>query len=222
MTHEHFEDHESATPLEEILDAEGVSELARLVDISIAAADHEDRQISFLTARNIAYLFSRTVTPIDGPLGGLTTARHADAALARAAANEAAPVGTLRDIPRDLARWIGWLGTWALSVATEGEPTPAAPSGDAFHAFLLLPDSSPDDPALLSGFEEQYVGTFTSIRELTVGLSDIDAWRDELREFAEARGIGNFVRIDDDSVARSVLDVYDVVTVRGKLVAFKK
>ena len=94
--------------------------------------------------------------------------------------------------------------------------------GDAFRAFLKLPDINQHDPNLLDSFHEFFVGRFASIDHLVDNLTEIALWEREIDALAERHGIPGYISLDLEAIKDHVRDTWDIVSYRGALYAFDK
>lgn len=94
--------------------------------------------------------------------------------------------------------------------------------GDAFRAFLRLPDIKPDDESLIDNYHEWFVGKFYGIDELLAALTEIESWEAQVNQLAERLGIIGFVTLDRDGIEAHVRDTWDVVEHNGALYVFDK
>lgn len=94
--------------------------------------------------------------------------------------------------------------------------------GDAFRAFLELPDINQNDPNLLDSFHEFFVGRFASIDHLLDSLTEIALWEREIDALADRHGIPGYISLDMEAIKAHVRDTWDIVSYRGALYAFEK
>jgi hypothetical protein len=94
--------------------------------------------------------------------------------------------------------------------------------GDAFRAYLSLPDVEPDRPGLLPTFHEFYIGTFDSMRALLEGLTEIRDWQRALEEAARRGGFEEFVTLEQAKIEAVARATWDIIEVGGKLHVFNK
>jgi hypothetical protein len=161
-----------------------------------------------------------------------------------AISREAMPIYNQPDTPRWVRRQIDYLLTFLLNAhraidATETPPTTDATEtvdqpltavaieglnqhGDAFRAFMALPDTDQHDPNLLDNFHEFYVGRFASMNELLDGLTEVALWTREIDVLAERLGIPGHITLDLAGVEARARDVWDIVAYQGALYVFDK
>jgi hypothetical protein len=94
--------------------------------------------------------------------------------------------------------------------------------GDAFRAFLELPDVDQNDPNLIDNFQQFYVGRFANIEHLLDSLTEIALWEREINMLAERHGIPGDITLDLAAIEEHARDAWDIVTYRGALYAFDK
>lgn len=94
--------------------------------------------------------------------------------------------------------------------------------GDAFRAYLSLPDIGPARDDLTESFHEFYVGAFASMDQLLEELTEVTAWEGALAELAGKWGIDELVRLDRDKVACIARDTWDIVKIKDRFYVFTK
>lgn len=94
--------------------------------------------------------------------------------------------------------------------------------GDAFRAFLELPDTERLSARLLDDFVAAYVGAFESMDAIIDGLTEIRDWQTALDEFADQRGLHGLVSIDRAAITRFATEVWDIARLNGRLYVFNK
>lgn len=94
--------------------------------------------------------------------------------------------------------------------------------GDAFHAFLSLPDVAAERPDLLTHFREVYVGAYESMDEFAKDFTDIQACKARVDQVAASWGYDGFFVIDQELLDALVRATWDIVNYRGKLYVFSK
>lgn len=94
--------------------------------------------------------------------------------------------------------------------------------GDAFRAFLRLPDTDPHSSDLLARFHEFYIGAYDSIEALFDTMTDIRACKAEVDAVAERWGLDDFFVIDQQMVETTARTMWDIVEIGGKFYAFSK
>jgi hypothetical protein len=161
-----------------------------------------------------------------------------------AISREAMPVYNQADTSPWVRRQIDYLLTFLLNVnkASDTAETPSTTDatetvgqtltaqaieginqhGDAFRAFMELPDTDQHDPNLIDNFHEFYVGRFANMDELLDGLTEIALWTREIGMLAERLGIPGDITLDLAAVEAHARDVWDIVAYHGALYAFDK
>jgi hypothetical protein len=94
--------------------------------------------------------------------------------------------------------------------------------GDAFRAYLRLPDTDPHHADVLTRFQEFYVGAYDSIEALFDAMTDIRACKLEVDAVAERWGLDGFFVIDQQMVKTIARTMWDIVEVSGRLYVFSK
>jgi hypothetical protein len=94
--------------------------------------------------------------------------------------------------------------------------------GDAFRAFLWLPDTDPRSADLLASFREFYVGSFASMNELIDELTEVRQWQAAIDELAAGLGFTGLVFLDRERIAALAHDAWDIVPIDGRLYVFNK
>jgi len=112
------------------------------------------------------------------------------------------------------------LGTQAEPPSLEADQLPDSPMarygivrhGDAFRAYLSLPDIDPERPDLIKSFRDFYIGTYDSMDDLTTDLVGGTHTEAELLELA----------VNDISFEDLVQAAWDIVELGGKFHVFTK
>lgn len=92
--------------------------------------------------------------------------------------------------------------------------------GDAFRAYLQLPDINLHRDDLLQTFREFYIGEFISMEELLDELTEIRDWTNALHEVARRWGIEGMVSLDRvkiEAIARETWDIRSAVMASEEL-----
>jgi hypothetical protein len=119
------------------------------------------------------------------------------------------------------------------SAARAGTPDGEAPDsrcirqgldqhGDAFRAYLQLPDTDPHRDDLLETFQDFYVGTFNNIDELLEQLTEVRDCETAIDRVAAEHGFPGLGHLDRSALARITRDVWDIVVTSGGLHVFEK
>lgn len=216
--------------------AEQSVELSSIIDEAFAEAEASGGELPELSARAVAQSLA---DQYDVP-ALRAFAESGDGDL-EAISLEAMPIYNQPNCPPSVSRQIDYLLTFLLnrSRSTVAPATPAtreltdtplsphvseglAEHGDAFRAFLTLPDIDPDDPNVLDSFHEFYVGHFSTFESLLDGLTEIRLWERETEALADRHGIPGDIRLDMEAIEAHVRDTWDVVSYRGTLYVFDK
>lgn len=83
--------------------------------------------------------------------------------------------------------------------------------GDAFRAFLSLPDIDPARDDLLDTFHECYVDTYTSRTDAIEHLIELDDWISKLSALADDLGVPGGVRLNEAALWQEVTSAFDVI-----------
>jgi hypothetical protein len=94
--------------------------------------------------------------------------------------------------------------------------------GDAFRAYLQLPDIDHSREDLLETFHEVYIGRYASMDALLDDLTDVRDWENTLDELAGQWGIDGLVSLDRDRVEGIARQAWDIVETAGRFYAFAK
>jgi hypothetical protein len=97
-----------------------------------------------------------------------------------------------------------------------------AEHGDAFRAYLQLPDIDLGREDPMETFQEFYVGSYTSMSALLDELTEVRDWENALNDFARQRGIDGLVSLDRNKVERIARGTWDIVETGGRLYVFTK
>jgi hypothetical protein len=103
---------------------------------------------------------------------------------------------------------------------TETQDTGQIEHGDAFRAYLTLPDIDPHRADLVQAFSDVYIGTFSSMNVLLDELTEIGECQAAIDEVAKSWGFDGLVNLDQAAVARIAHETWDIVEVGGQLHVF--
>ncbi len=92
--------------------------------------------------------------------------------------------------------------------------------GDAFRAFLRLPDVDASSPNLFESFEQTFCGIYLDMEDVIRNVTEISEWEKELEEWAGERGIAGAVHIDRAAIEEQTREVYDIVELEGRCHVF--
>jgi len=215
-------------------------ELATVIGDALVEADTTGGELPDWGARAIARSLA---DHHDGPTPALSRLAETGDGTLEAIGDEVRPIYNQPGISPDVKRQIDYLLTYLLdrerpTATTPGSPTePLATTevtlspqalegvrehGDAFRAFLTLPDTKPDDPGLLDSFHEFYVGRFTTMDQLLDSLTEIALWEREIDALAERHGIPGYISLDLEAIKDHVRNTWDIVAYHGALFVFDK
>lgn len=129
----------------------------------------------------------------------------------------------------EIKDWVDRLGTYIVSLPDSGE-TAGSPQaeqgirehGDAFRAFLSLPDTESRQGNLLASFQDFYVGAYESMNALFEAMTDIVTCKAEVDTVAERWGFDGLFIIDQERLAAIAHAIWDIVKVGDKLYVFSK
>jgi len=213
--------------------------LADVIGDAIGEAEAGNGEVPEWGARTLARaLANERDDPMSGALHHFAVTGQADP---EAIARELADLyQTTTD--DEIREWVNWLGTYVirLSNASAEAPGPHETSqpgddpdtpqieqglrehGDAFRAYLQLPDIDRDRDDLLTTFQEFYVGNYTSMDALLDELTEVRDWERALDKFAGRWGIDGLVALDRDKVEHVARLTWDIVEIGGRFHVFTK
>jgi hypothetical protein len=123
------------------------------------------------------------------------------------------------------------IGTWLVRfeqyLAAEAANSPQVEQGtrehgDAFRAFLRLPDAEPQADDLLARFQEFYIGAYDSMDALFEAMTEIRACKAEVDAIAERWGFPGLFSIDEERLRTIAHAMWDIVEIGGTLYVFSK
>lgn len=94
--------------------------------------------------------------------------------------------------------------------------------GDAFRAYLELPDVELNRDDLIRTFREFYIGTFPSMDTLLDELTEIRDCVAAMNNVAASWGFDDMASLDSTKVERVARETWDIVEIGGKLHVFDK
>jgi hypothetical protein len=94
--------------------------------------------------------------------------------------------------------------------------------GDAFRAFLTLPDTDPNAADLPTRFEDVYIGSYSSISELADELTELPACKEEITRVAGRWGFEELFTVDQEKLRMIADAIWDIVELDGKVHVFSK
>jgi hypothetical protein len=190
-------------------------------------ADERGQPISDEDARAIATL----LTPLTGPSSAMAVFAETGQVDLTALATECRRLGDRTWRTPEIAEWLPRLENW-LSANRSGHLSSEAASpqveqglaehGDAFRAYLLLPDVDAGAGDLLVTFAEFYIGTYPHMDALLDDLTEVRDWEGAIGELAARHGIDGLVSLDRSRVELIAREPWDIVDVAGCLYVFTK
>lgn len=116
------------------------------------------------------------------------------------------------------------------TLSTEVEAQPGNPQiehgireyGDAFRAYLELPDVDLNRADLLHTFHEFYIGTFASMEVLIDELTEIRDCVAAMNNVAASWGFDEMASLDSAKVEKVARETWDIVEIDRKLYASDK
>lgn len=152
---------------------------------------------------------------------------------------EVMPFYNRPDCPPGLKRQIDYLLTFVLNQPRHpdirgAQPEPDAHEwppaiqesiafyGDAFRAFLTLPDIHPNDPGILDTFHECYVGRFFTMDDVLDSLTERRYWQVAVDQLADRLGVPGYIVLDQELIADHTRETWDIVRYGGALYVFDK
>jgi hypothetical protein len=204
--------------------------LADVIGDAILEAESHSGVLPEWGARTLARaLANERGDPLSGALHHFAVTGRADP---DAMARELADLHK-RAIDEELQERANWLATYVPHVsdaAGESSDAPINPRvaaglrehGDAFQAFLRLPDVQQDDDNLLGSFQDFYIGSYASMRELLNQLTETKKGMAAIANVARDWGLEEFVTLDERALVHAVHATWDIVKFRGHLHVFMK
>lgn len=190
-------------------------------------ADEHGRPISDEDARAIATL----LTPLAGPSSAMAIFAETGEVDPAALATECRRLGDRTWRTPKVAEWMPRLEAW-LSANRSGQLASEAASprveqglaehGDAFRAYLLLPDVDAGAQDLLVTFADFYIGSYPHMDALLDDLTEVRDWEAAIVELAARHGIDDLVSLDRAKVGLVARETWDIVEVGGRLYVFTK
>lgn len=215
----------SQLPSEEVpIDGTPLDQVRAYLRIAFAEADERGKPISTDDARAIATMLGPLLPP--------------DAAIRRFADTGETEPAVLEECQRLVGR--NWrspdLHTWAVRLeqylsahasSEDGQDSSQVADslrehGDAFRAFLKLPDANPDSPDLLDRFRAFYIGTYPSMDALLTDLTEITLWREAISELGKYLGIRGYIQLDTAQIEAMARETWDIVQVGQAFYVFNK
>ncbi|MBB1152461.1 hypothetical protein [Amycolatopsis dendrobii] len=94
--------------------------------------------------------------------------------------------------------------------------------GAPFWAFLQLKNIDTDSDELVQRFADFHIGSFASLSEILDTLTEIKGFKAAIKEVAERWGFEDYIVLDRERLARTVLATWDVVEFNGKFHVFMR
>jgi hypothetical protein len=91
--------------------------------------------------------------------------------------------------------------------------------GDAFRAYLTLPEIRVNED-ILKNFQDLYIGSFDTMHDLLLTLTDMRRGMEEVRSAAEGWGLEEFVTLNEEGLAEAARAAWQVIDYQGKLHVF--
>ena len=95
-----------------------------------------------------------------------------------------------------------------------------AAHGDAFRAYLTLPDIDATNESLDNDFHAQYVGAYEYIDDVIANLTEMADWERDLQVWARERGLIDMVHLDRVAIEAVARETWDIVEVGGRCYVF--
>ncbi|GAB3172284.1 hypothetical protein GCM10027059_41790 [Myceligenerans halotolerans] len=218
-------------PAEEVpIDATPLDKVRAYLRHAFAEADERGETVSEDDARAIATLLAPLLPP-DAALRRFATAGETNPALL----DECRQLTSRKWRTPDLHTWAVRLEQYLAAHVDAGPPHGPSEKddhpqvaeglrehGDAFRAFLTLPDAQPDSDDLLDRFRAFYVGSYASMDALLDGLTEITLWREAIHELEKHLGIRGYIQLDTAQVEAVARETWDIVELGQSLYVFEK
>lgn len=214
-------------PPEQARGPEALTQVSAYLDESFRQADEAGHSIGTDDARAIATLIAGLL-PSDSALRAFADTGATDVSRMRSEIDGL--TARVLQTPQIRAAWLPRLSAY-LDDHEPAQPSPALSAeaeegistyGNAFRAYLELPDVDPGSGEVLTTFHANYVGSFIDTTDLLERLTELPMWRTKVQEAAAELGIEDFVTIDLAALERQVRDVWDIVAYSGTIYAFEK
>lgn len=206
---------------------EALTQVSTYLDEAFRRADEAGTTIGADDARAIATLIAGLL-PSDSAMRAFADTAAID--LPRLRSEIDGLTARVLQTPQIRATWLPRLGAY-LDAHQQVDTQPALSAkadegittyGNAFRAYLELPDIDPTSADVLTTFHANYVGSFIDTTDLLERLTELSTWRTQVRDFAAGLGIEDLVSIDLAALEGQVREVWDIVTYEGMLYAFEK
>jgi len=213
--------------------------LADVIGDAIGEAEGGNGEVPEWGARTLARaLANERDDPMSGALHHFAVTGQADP---EAIARELADLyQTTTD--DEIREWVNWLGTYVIRLSDGSAEPPGSEEssqpadepdtpqieqglrehGDAFRAYLQLPDVDPGRDDLLQTFHEFYIGAFDSMHALLEELTEIREWQRAIDEAARRGGFEEFITLEQAKIEAVARVTWDIIEIGGKLHVFSK
>jgi hypothetical protein len=204
-----------------------LEKVAHYLRYACREADERGQPISDEDARAIATL----LTPLAGPSSAMAVFAKTGQVDPAALATECRRLGDRTWRTPEVAEWLprleGWLtadrsGHRSSEVTSPQVEQGLAEHGDAFRAYLHLPDIDQCADDLLVTFGEFYIGAYPHMDALLDDLTEVRDWEAAIDELAARHGIEGLVSLDRTKVELIARETWDIVEVGGRLYVFTK
>ena len=194
---------------------------------AFAEADRQETAISEDDARAVASLLAPVAGP-DSAMRQFADTGSADPELLR---TECQQLQAHSWHTPDATEWLRRLSQHLAVTGSASSPERPLPEqaaeglrehGDAFRAYLRLPDIQADRDDLVEAFHEFYVGSFPTMDALLDQLTEVRDWEHALGELAGQWGIDGLVSLDRRKVERVARETWDIVELNGHFYVFDK
>jgi hypothetical protein len=225
---------DASPPMEILLDGTPLEQVSVYLRIAFAEADARGEPISREDAQAVAHLLGPQLPP------GSAMSRFAETGNADPAAlsEECRELKQRSWDTPDVVVWLEHFERYLAGQDTTRQPTehpdPERPldvpqvldglsaHGDAFRAYLQLPDVDPYRDDLMEQFEDCYVGAFGSMEALLEEITELRDWKRVIDAVAKEHGFDQYVSIDLAKIEATVRAGWDIIKLGGTFYAFSK
>ena len=130
------------------------------------------------------------------------------------------PGTVIIDDQRIQLNWPASITTQLQALSSERLTPLLVAHGEAFRAYLTLPDINATDDTLLDNFQEHFEGVYDDIDDIMDNLSELRDWEAQLEAWALDRGLSGMVSIDREEVAAVTRTMWDIVEIGGRCYVF--
>ncbi len=194
---------------------------------AFAEADRHGTAISEDDARAVASLLA----PVAGPGSAMRQFADTGSADQELLRTECQQLQAHNWHTPDATEWLRRLNQHLAAASSTSSPEQELPEqaaaglrehGDAFRAYLRLPDIQAGRDDLVEAFHEFYVGSFPTMDALLDQLTEVRDWEHALDDLAGQWGIDGLVSLDRRKVERVARETWDIVELNGHFYAFDK